>query len=76
MGDQNLKDKTALNTFAYTGSLGVAAMKGGASAVVHLDLNRKFLNIAKESYTLNGFPDSQRRFHRGRFLSASEPPQT
>ena len=53
---QNLKGKSVLNTFAYTGSLGVAAMAGGTSEVVHLDLNRKFLNVAKESYTLNGFP--------------------
>ncbi len=52
----NLAGKTVLNTFAYTGSLGVAAMGGAAKRVVHLDLNRKFLNVAKTSYTLNGFP--------------------
>jgi len=52
----HLAGKTVLNTFAYTGSLGVAAMGGGAKRVVHLDLNRKFLNVAKTSYTLNGFP--------------------
>ena len=63
----NLKDKTAFNTFAYTGSLGVAAMKGGASEVVHLDLNRKFLNVAKESYTLNGFPIRKQDFIVGDF---------
>jgi 23S rRNA (cytosine1962-C5)-methyltransferase len=48
--------KTLLNTFAYTGSLGVAALAGGASHVVQHDLNRRFLNLAKTSYTLNGFP--------------------
>jgi 23S rRNA (cytosine1962-C5)-methyltransferase len=53
---ENLKNKTVLNTFAYTGSLGVAALKGGASRVVQIDLNRNFLNLAKQSYTLNGFP--------------------
>jgi 23S rRNA (cytosine1962-C5)-methyltransferase len=53
---ENLKDKTVLNTFAYTGSLGVAALKGGASRVVQVDVNRNFLNLAKQSYTLNGFP--------------------
>jgi len=52
----HLAGKTVLNTFAYTGSLGVAAMGGGAKRVVHLDLNRKFLNVAKTSYTLNRFP--------------------
>jgi 23S rRNA (cytosine1962-C5)-methyltransferase len=64
---ENLKDKTVLNTFAYTGSLGVAAMAGGASRVVHLDLNRKFLNLAKESYTLNGFPIRREDFIAGDF---------
>jgi 23S rRNA (cytosine1962-C5)-methyltransferase len=53
---ENMRGKTVLNTFAYTGSLGVAALAGGASRVVQHDLNRQFLNVAKTSYTLNGFP--------------------
>ena len=53
---ENLAGQRVLNTFAYTGSLGVAAMAGGAARVVHVDLNRDFLNLAKTSYTLNGFP--------------------
>jgi len=53
---QNLKDKTVLNTFAYSGSLGVAAWGGGAHRVVQLDRNRTYLNLAKTSCTLNGFP--------------------
>jgi 23S rRNA (cytosine1962-C5)-methyltransferase len=52
----NLNGASVLNTFAYTGSLGVAAMAGGADRVVQLDRNREFLNLAKTSYTLNGFP--------------------
>jgi 23S rRNA (cytosine1962-C5)-methyltransferase len=60
-----------LNTFAYTGSLGVAAQAGGAASVVHLDLNRTFLNIAKTSYTLNGFP-----IHKGDFLAGDFWPQS
>jgi 23S rRNA (cytosine1962-C5)-methyltransferase len=52
---ENMRGKTILNTFAYTGSLGVAAIAGGAERVVQHDLNRQFLNIAKTSYTLNGF---------------------
>ena len=51
----NLGGKTVLNTFAYTGSLGVAAKAGGASRVVQLDLSRAFLNIGKDSYLRNGF---------------------
>jgi 23S rRNA (cytosine1962-C5)-methyltransferase len=61
---ENLKGKSVFNTFAYTGSFGVAALKGGASRVVQVDLNREFLNIAKESYTLNGFP-----IQKGDFIS-------
>jgi len=53
---ENLRGKSVFNTFAYTGSFGVSALKGGASRVVQVDLNREFLNIAKQSYTLNGFP--------------------
>lgn len=63
----NLRDKSVLNTFAYTGSLGVAAYGGGASRVVQLDLNRRFLNVAKTSYTLNGFPIRKPEFMTGDF---------
>lgn len=59
---EHLAGKTVLNTFAYTGSLGVAAMAGQAQQVVHLDLNRAFLNVAKTSYTLNGFPIRRQDF--------------
>ncbi len=64
---QNLAGKRVLNTFAYTGSLGVAATAAGASQVVHLDLNRAFLNVAKTSYTLNGFPIHKPDFQAGDF---------
>ncbi len=57
-----LGGKTVLNTFAYTGSLGVAAAAGGARRVIHLDRSRTFLNLAKESYTLNGLPIHKRDF--------------
>jgi 23S rRNA (cytosine1962-C5)-methyltransferase len=62
---QNMHGKSVLNTFAYTGSLGAAAHAGGASQVVQLDLNRQFLNLAKDSYTLNGFP-----IHKADFIAA------
>jgi 23S rRNA (cytosine1962-C5)-methyltransferase len=64
---KNLRDKHVLNTFAYTGSLGVAAMAAGARRVLHIDLNRNFLNIAKTSYTLNGFPIRKADFQSGDF---------
>ena len=65
-----LKGKTVLNTFAYTGSLGVAAQASGASRVVHLDRNRAFLNVAKTSYTLNGLPIIKSDFQAGDFFSS------
>jgi 23S rRNA (cytosine1962-C5)-methyltransferase len=62
---ENMREKTLLNMFAYTGSLGVAAMAGRAKRVTQHDLNRQFLNVAKRSYTLNGFP-----IHKQDFVSA------
>ena len=62
---KNMRGKSVLNTFAYTGSLGTAAMAGGASHVVQVDLNRQFLNLSKDSYTLNGFP-----IQKGDFIAA------
>jgi 23S rRNA (cytosine1962-C5)-methyltransferase len=50
-----LRGRSVLNAFAYTGSLGVAAFAGGASRVMHLDRSRRFLQIARRSYALNGF---------------------
>lgn len=67
----NMHDKTVLNTFAYTGSLGVAALAGGAQRVVQMDLNRKFLNLAKDSCTLNGLP-----IHKDDYLSGDFYPLT
>lgn len=58
----NLAGKTVLNLFAYTGSLGVAALAGGARRVVHLDRSRSFLNVAKTTYSLNGFPVDKQDF--------------
>jgi 23S rRNA (cytosine1962-C5)-methyltransferase len=62
---ENLSGKSVLNTFAYTGSLGVAAMAGGAARVVQHDLQPKFLDIARASYELNGFP-----IHKQDFIAA------
>ena len=66
---ENMKDKTVLNTFAYTGSLGVAALAGGARRVVQHDLSRQFLNVAKTSYMLNGFPINKQDFIAADFFT-------
>ncbi|NWF62690.1 MAG: class I SAM-dependent methyltransferase [Chloroflexi bacterium] len=67
---ENSRGKSVLNTFAYTGSLGVAAAAGGAATVVQTDLNRKFLNIAKDSCSLNGFPIRKQDFVAKDFFPA------
>jgi 23S rRNA (cytosine1962-C5)-methyltransferase len=63
-----LAGKRVLNAFAYTGSLGVAALAGGAAHVTQLDLNKAYLNLAKNSYTLNGFSIQQNQFLTGDFF--------
>ncbi len=50
----NSKGKTVLNTFAYTGSLGLAALGGGAARLVQTDLNPRFLELGRRSASLNG----------------------
>ncbi len=50
---ENMNRKSVINTFAYTGSLGVAALAGGAKKVVQVDLNRKFLEVSLKSCALN-----------------------
>jgi 23S rRNA (cytosine1962-C5)-methyltransferase len=58
----HLAELRVLNTFAYTGSLGVAALAGGAQQVIQLDRNQNFLNLAKNSYALNGFAIRREEF--------------
>jgi Predicted SAM-dependent methyltransferases len=50
---ENSNGKEVLNTFAYTGSLGVAALASGAARVIQVDRNARFLELAKRSAMLN-----------------------
>lgn len=52
----NMAGKSGLNTFAYTGSLGIAALAGGAESLIQVDLNRRFLALSKVSCALNNIP--------------------
>jgi len=54
--------RTALNTFAYTGSLSVASAIGGAARVVTLDLSKPTVQWAKENWDLNGLEASRGDF--------------
>lgn len=47
--------KYVLNTFAYTGSFGAAALAGNARQVIQTDINKRFLTIARRTYQLNHF---------------------
>lgn len=50
---QNMAGKSVLNCFAYTGTLGIAALAGGARYVVQTDLNKTALALAQRSYQRN-----------------------
>jgi 23S rRNA (cytosine1962-C5)-methyltransferase len=50
---ENASGLEVLNTFAYTGSLGVAALAGKAARVVQVDRNPKFLDLARISVISN-----------------------
>jgi 23S rRNA (cytosine1962-C5)-methyltransferase len=65
---EHLAGKSALNTFAYTGSYGVAAMAGGARQVVGMDMSRRYLDLARASYQLNGIPVQAGDFLVGDFF--------
>jgi 23S rRNA G2069 N7-methylase RlmK/C1962 C5-methylase RlmI len=49
----NTGPRRVLNTFSYTGSLSIAARKGGANRVVTLDLSRPTIAWARENWELN-----------------------
>jgi 23S rRNA (cytosine1962-C5)-methyltransferase len=67
---ERLEGARVLNTFAYTGSLGVAALGGGASSLIQLDRTRSFLDVAQASHGLNGQPTSLETFWAGDFFAA------
>jgi 23S rRNA (cytosine1962-C5)-methyltransferase len=64
----NSEGLRVLNTFAYTGSLGAAAGMGNASLVVQTDLNKKFLDIAKQSWELNNLDPGKIEIITGDFF--------
>lgn len=65
---ENMQNKSVLNTFAYTGSLGVAAAAGGAARVLQTDLSNKFLQTAYRSASLNGLTFTKKNFKFGDFF--------
>lgn len=65
---ENMRGCQVFNTFAYTGSLGVAAGLGGAKHVVQTDLNKRFLDIAERSWLLNSLPPERVTHLKGDFF--------
>jgi 23S rRNA G2069 N7-methylase RlmK/C1962 C5-methylase RlmI len=61
--------KQVLNLFCYTGSLSLAAMKGGAASVDSVDLSSTYLEWAEKNVTLNGCMDKRCHFIRADVLS-------
>lgn len=52
---ENAKAKKVLNLFSYTCGFSLAAMQGGATSVVNMDMNNGVLKQGKVNHKLNGF---------------------
>ncbi len=65
---ENACGTAVLNTFAYTGSLGMAALAGNARFVLQTDLNPRFLQLFSESATANGVAMDRYRILPGDFF--------
>ena len=57
--------KTVANFFAYTCGFGVAALRGGATRAVNVDLSRKVLDWGARNTAHNGFEGHKRDFIAG-----------
>jgi len=51
---ENASDKSVLNLFSYTCAFSTAAIAGGASKVVNLDMSKAALAIGRDNHRLNG----------------------
>jgi len=69
---QHATGKKVLNTFAYTGSLGIAAGVGGANKVIQTDLDPKFLELARKSWKLNQLESSKTQIQPGDFFKVTD----
>ena len=66
IGRELLRSKSAgkkvLNLFSYTCSLSVAALKGGATEVVNVDMSKASLKRGEENHLINGVDKRQAKF--------------
>lgn len=63
----NSKDKKVLNLFCYTGSLSVAAAKGGGT-VTSIDMSRTYLDWAYENFLINELNPKEHIFYQADVL--------
>jgi 23S rRNA (cytosine1962-C5)-methyltransferase len=56
------KGRRVLNAFAYTGGFGVYAAAGDAREVVSIESSSRALDLARESWRLNGLPPARAHF--------------
>jgi len=61
----NSKGRRVLNLFSFTGSLGIAALKGDAKAAIHLDKSKDLLSRIQKSYEKNNLDIGTRSFIQG-----------
>lgn len=66
---ENAAGWRVLNTFAYTGSLGIAALAAGATHVLQVDRSKKFLSLARQSGMLNHLDIGRMKLRAADFFS-------
>ena len=59
---RRVKGKTLLNLFAFTGAFSVAAASADAARVTSVDVSKKYLDVARENFTLNNIDVEQHEF--------------
>lgn len=68
---QNCLDKKVLNLFCYTGSLSVAAARGGGK-VTSIDMSRTYLEWAQENFRINDLDPDRHSFSQADVLQELE----
>ena len=59
---KNANRKNILNLFSYTCAFSVAAIEGGATSVVNVDMNKNVLTIGRENHRLNDLDTKKVQF--------------
>lgn len=63
-------EKKILNLFAYTCSISVAAIQGGAAQVVNIDMSAPALNTGRENHRLNNLDTRKAEFQKLNILKS------